>query len=72
MGAWNRFCPEIGLEGWHQWEAGGGRERSRKINMVQQCIHMYVNAKMKLFQEWGGDRGEELREEFKYEIFDTL
>jgi hypothetical protein len=28
-------------EGWHQWERGGGRERGRRMNMVQiMCTHV--------------------------------
>jgi hypothetical protein len=27
-------------------EWGGGRERGRRMNKVQKCVHMYVNAKM--------------------------
>jgi hypothetical protein len=33
-------------EVWHQWEGGGFGERVRRVNMMQKCIHMYVNAKI--------------------------
>jgi hypothetical protein len=29
------------VRGWHQWEEGGGRERDRRVNMVQiMCTHI--------------------------------
>jgi hypothetical protein len=45
----NRIVDQILLcvwEGWHQWDGGGGGERGRRMNMYNQCLHMYVNAKM--------------------------
>jgi hypothetical protein len=29
-------------DSWHQWEG----ERDRRVNTVQKCVHMYVNARM--------------------------
>jgi hypothetical protein len=38
---WNRSCL-----GWHQWKGEVARKGSRRVNTVQKCVHMYINAKM--------------------------
>jgi hypothetical protein len=49
----------------------------RKVNMVQKCVHMYVNAKMISVETVPGIRGEGIKENYRegeliYDIFDTL
>jgi hypothetical protein len=53
------------------------KKGGRRVNMVQKCVHMYVNAKLlsvetsprmgegRIKDNTGGDK-------FKYDIFDTL
>jgi hypothetical protein len=72
-GGQNRFC---GGCDWHQRERGSAGKRGRRMNMVKQCLHMYVNAKMIPVETVPGIRKGWARavvwEEFKYDIFDTL
>jgi hypothetical protein len=67
---------KVGEGNWHQWKGGGGWERGRRMNMAQ-CVHMYVNAKMIPVETVQGIREGRMgkrsgKEEFKYDIFDTL
>jgi hypothetical protein len=39
-GGWNRSCP-----GGRLGTSGRGKGY-RRVNMVQKCVHMYINAKM--------------------------
>jgi hypothetical protein len=60
-----------------EWGKAGNRERVRRENMVQKCVHMYVNAKMIPVETVPGISRREIKEsngggEFKYEIFDTF
>jgi hypothetical protein len=62
---------------WHQWEGGVGKEKDRRMNMVQAMYthtHIYINAKTRNCSrnEGRGDEGEQWRGEFNYDIFDTL
>jgi hypothetical protein len=72
----NRFHLEEG--GWHQWEGRGGRERSRRMSMVQIIyIHVSFNEKMISVETVPRIRGRGMKEtsgggEFKYDIFDIL
>jgi hypothetical protein len=39
------------VEGWHQWEVGGGEERGQEGEYgAKKCVHMHVNAKMILVE----------------------
>jgi hypothetical protein len=49
----------------------------RRVNTVQKCVYMYVNAKMIPVETVPGIRGGGIKEdcgrgEFKYDIFDIL
>jgi hypothetical protein len=49
----------------------------RRVDMVQKCVHMYVNAKMIPVEtitgiKGGGHKKSGERGEFKYDIVDTL
>jgi hypothetical protein len=53
-----------------------GGERGRRMNTVQKCIYIYINAKMIPVETVLGISGEGIKEsggqgEFKYDIFDT-
>jgi hypothetical protein len=62
---------------WNQWEGGGGREKGRRMNTCNQCIHIYVDAKRIPAETVAGIRGGGMKDssegnEFKCDIFDTL
>jgi hypothetical protein len=58
---------------------GGGEnvgKGCRRVNMLQYCVHMYVNGKMRLIgtlpRMGKGDKENDREGEFKYNIFDIL
>jgi hypothetical protein len=61
-----------------RWEGEVMGKGGRKVNTVQKCVHMYVNAKIILVQtiqrigRGGGTKENSGGGEFKYDIFDTL
>jgi hypothetical protein len=58
---------------WHQWDWGSGRERGRRMNVVQIMYTHVCKSKNDTFGNHSRkDEGERWRGEFKYDISDTF
>jgi hypothetical protein len=51
-----RTGSDQGSEGWHRWDGGGGRERGRRMNMVQKMNTQNCKCKMILVETFPGIR----------------
>jgi hypothetical protein len=64
-------------EGWHLWERGGGGKGGRRVYMVQKMCTYACNCNNDTYCNYSmncgrGDKGEQWRGEFKYNIIHTL